>query len=140
MKLNIKKLDPRATLPVYNHGGDAGMDMFALEETVVPARGRALASTGISMEIPMGYAGLFWGKSGLATKHGIVTSAGVIDAGYRGEVKIALVNTSDEDYTIEAGHKVAQLLIQKVEHPEIVEVSELSDTARGEQGFGSSGK
>ena len=140
MRINIKKLNPQALLPVYNHEGDAGMDMFALEATVVPARGRALVSTGIAMEIPLGFVGLFWGKSGLATKHGIVTSAGVIDAGYRGEVKIALVNTSDEDYTIEAGHKVAQLLIQKIEHPEIVEVSELSETVRGEQGFGSTGK
>lgn len=140
MKLNIKKLDPRATLPVYNHEGDAGMDIFAFQETSVPARGRALVNTGLALEIPFGYAGLVWGKSGLATKHGIATIAGVIDAGYRGEFKVALVNTSDEDYVIEAGHKVAQLLIQKVEHPEIVEVSELSDTARGEQGFGSSGK
>ena len=140
MRLNIKKLNPRATLPVYNHEGDAGMDMFALEDILVPARGRALANTGIAMEIPMGFVGLFWGKSGLAVHHGIITSAGVIDAGYRGEVKVALVNISDEDYVIEAGHKVAQLLIQKVEHPEVVEVSELSDTARGEKGFGSSGK
>lgn len=140
MRLNIKKLNPKATLPVYNHEGDAGMDMFALENTVVPARGRALVGTGIAMEIPLGFVGLVWGKSGLAVHHGIITSAGVIDAGYRGEVKVALVNTSDEDYTIQAGHKVAQLLIQKVEHPEIVEVSELSDTTRGINGFGSTGK
>ena len=140
MQISIKKLNPQALLPVYNHEGDAGMDIFAFQETSVPARGRALVNTGLALEIPFGYAGLVWGKSGLATKHGIATIAGVIDAGYRGEFKVALVNTSDEDYVIEAGHKVAQLLIQKVEHPEIVEVSELSDTARGEQGFGSSGK
>ena len=140
MQISIKKLNPQALLPAYNHEGDAGMDVFALEETKVPARGRALVNTGLALEIPFGYAGLVWGKSGLATKHGIATIAGVIDAGYRGEFKVALVNTSDEDYTIEAGHKIAQLLIQKVEHPEIVEVSELSETVRGEQGFGSTGK
>lgn len=140
MRLNIKKLNPQAILPVYNHEGDAGMDIFSIEDTLIPARGRVLASTGLAMEIPLGFVGLFWGKSGLAVHHGIITSAGVIDAGYRGELKVALVNVSDEDYVIETGHKIAQLLIQKVEHPEIVEVAELSDTTRGEKGFGSSGK
>lgn len=140
MQIKIKKLNPQAVIPACNHEGDAGMDIFALENIVIPARGRALVATGLALEIPLGFVGLVWGKSGLAVHHGIITSAGVIDAGYRGEVKVALVNTSDEDYTIEAGHKVAQLLIQKVEHPEIVEVAELSDTARGINGFGSTGK
>ena len=140
MKLNIQKLDPRAVILAHAHEGDAGMDLCALNQVLLPAHKRVLVGTGLAMEIPLGYVGLVWGKSGLATKHGIAILAGVVDAGYRGEIMVALLNTSDEDHVIEAGHKIAQMLIQKIEHPEIVEVSELSGTTRGEQGFGSTGK
>ncbi len=140
LRLNIQKLDPRAVILSHAHEGDAGMDLCALDQVLLPAHKRALVGTGLAMEIPLGYVGLVWGKSGLATKHGVAILAGVVDAGYRGEIMVALLNTSDEDYVIEAGHKIAQMLIQKIEHPEIVEVSELSSTTRGEQGFGSTGK
>ncbi len=140
MELLIKKLNPEAKLPSYAHEGDAGMDLFAVEEVSVPPMGRVLVGTGIAMEIPIGYVGLVWDKSGLSNSYGIKTLGGVIDAGYRGEIKIGLINLGTEDYKISAGHKVAQMLIQKVEHPQIVEVGELSDTARGDGGFGSTGK
>ena len=92
------------------------------------------------MEIPLGYVGLMWDKSGVVTKYGIKTIGGVIDAGYRGEVGVGMLNTSNVPYTFEAGHKVTQILIQKVESVEVVEVDELSDTSRGTGGFGSTGK
>jgi len=140
MELKIKKLHSDAKMPSYAHHGDAGFDLYAIESVTIPVGGRVLVGTGIAMEIPDGYVGLIWDKSGLAVNHGLKTLGGVIDAGYRGEIKVGVVNLSDEDYTITVGHKVAQMLIQKVEHAEIKEVTELSDTARGHKGFGSTGK
>ncbi len=129
-----------ARLPSYAHVGDAGMDLFATESMMVAVGERVLISTGVAMEIPMGYVGLIWDKSGLSNNHGLKVIGGVIDAGYRGEVKVGIANIGTEDYKIGAGHKVAQMLIQKVEHPQIVEVAELSEAARGDGGFGSTGK
>ncbi len=140
MHLNIQKLNSSATLPSYAHEGNAGMDLFAVEATIVPAGARVLVGTGVAMEIPFGYVGLIWDKSGLSNKHGLKTLGGVVDAGYRGEVKVGVVNLGMSDYKIEAGDKIAQMLIQKVEHPELVEVTELSGTARGGGGVGSTGK
>lgn len=140
MQINIQKLEQGAIIPTYAHEGDAGMDLCALNEVRIPAGKRSLVGTGIAMEIPHGYVGLVWDKSGLSNNHGLKTLGGVIDAGYRGEIKVGIINLGETDYTIEAGHKVAQMLIQKVEHPEIAEVSELSSTARGHGGFGSTGK
>jgi dUTP pyrophosphatase len=140
MELKIKKLHPHASLPSYAHAGDAGFDLFSIESVVIPASMRVLVRAGIAMEIPTGYVGLVWDKSGLSNNHGLKTLGGVIDAGYRGEIKVGLVNVSNEDYTITAGDKIAQMLIQKVEHAEIKEVTELSDTERGHDGFGSTGK
>ena len=140
MHLNIKKLHPDAKIPTYAHQGDAGFDLFATETVTIPIGARVLVGTGIAMEIPDGYVGLIWDKSGLSIKHGLKNLGGVIDAGYRGEIKAGVVNLSDEDYTVVVGHKVAQMLIQKVERAEIVEVDELSDTTRGHGGFGSTGK
>ncbi len=140
MRLNIKKLTPDAILPKYAHPGDAGMDMYA-NETVVIKPGEAVKiKTGISMEIPDGYVGLMWDKSGLSTNHKIKSLGGVIDSGYRGESMLGVINLGTEPYTIEKGHKVVQMLIQKVERVEVEEVSELSDTSRGAGGFGSTGK
>jgi dUTP pyrophosphatase len=96
--------------------------------------------TGIAMEIPEGYVGLIWDKSGLSIKNGIKTLGGVIDSTYRGEVLVGMINLSDADYTFLKGHKVAQMVIQKKEFVDFEEVSELSDTVRGEGGFGSTGK
>ena len=140
MKLNIKKLHPDAKIPTYAHEGDAGFDLYACEDVVVAPGERVLVSTGIAMEIPSGFVGLIWDKSGLSNTHGLKTLGGVVDAGYRGEVKAGLINLGIEEYHVGLGHKVAQMLIQKVEHAEIYEVSELSNTLRGEGGFGSTGK
>lgn len=140
MELKIKKLNAKAKVPSYAHAGDAGFDLFAVDEVIIPAGERALAGTGIAMEIPDGYVGLVWDKSGLSNNHGLKTLGGVVDAGYRGEVKVGIINLGASDYTIVAGHKIAQMLIQKVEHVEIKEVAELSGTTRGEGGFGSTGK
>lgn len=141
MKLEVKKLDPRAKLPAYEHPGDAGLDFYALEDFVVPAHSRKPGiRTGVAVAIPEGYVGLFWDKSGLAAKHGLKVMAGVIDAGYRGELLLTLLNTSDSDYEFKAGEKVMQMLVQNVERAEVAEVQELSATSRGQGGFGSTGK
>ncbi|MEK7646243.1 MAG: dUTP diphosphatase [Patescibacteria group bacterium] len=140
MILRIKKLDPAAKLPSRAHEYDAGLDLYALEKTILKSGERKAVRTGIALEIPEGYVGLIWDKSGIAIKEGIKTLGGVVDAGYRGEVLVGTINLSAEEYVFEAGHKVAQILIQKVEQMEIEEVSELTDTTRGQGGFGSTGK
>jgi dUTP pyrophosphatase len=140
MKLKVKKLHPDAIVPSYAHPGDAGMDLFCVEAFTMVPGDRKSVPTGIALEIPKGCVGLVWDKSGLSHKHGIKTTGGVIDSGFRGEICIGLANLSSEKYTFEKGHKIAQLLIQKVEHPKIEESSVLSDSARGEKGFGSTGK
>jgi len=140
MELRIQKLHPDAVMPAYAHHDDAGMDLFSIEDVVVLPQQRVQIATGIAMEIPEGHVGLIWDKSGVSHKGGIKTLGGVIDSGYRGEIKIGVVNLSDEPYVFEAGHKVAQLLIQRVEQPVIVEVETLTDSARGDNAFGSTGK
>lgn len=140
MELPIKRLHADAILPSYAHTGDAGMDIYALEGVTIAPGERALVRTGIAMGIPLGYVGLFWDKSGLATKHGLKTIAGVIDASYRGELMVGLLNTSVVPYSFAPGDKVAQMLIQRVEQPAIIEVLELDDTTRGDGAFGSTGK
>lgn len=140
MKVKVKKVDPKAILPSYAHPGDAGMDIFALEQTILKPGEQKAVRTGISMEIPDGCVGLVWDKSGLAIREGLKTLGGVVDAGYRGEIMIGMINLSKKDYVLEAGHKVAQMLIQKIERPTVEEAAELSDTSRGQGGFGSTGK
>lgn len=139
--LRIKQLTPNAVAPSYAHEDDAGMDLRASEEAVIPARSRALVGTGIAMALPERHVGLVHPRSGLAAKHGItvLNAPGTIDAGYRGEVKVILLNTSDEAFNVATGDRIAQLVIQKVEHP-IIEVTDtLDDTTRGSGGFGSTG-
>ncbi|HNZ55363.1 MAG TPA: dUTP diphosphatase [Candidatus Paceibacterota bacterium] len=140
MIIKIKKLNPEAKLPIYAHPGDAGMDFFALAETEIKPGEVVRVKTGIALELPVGYVGLIWDKSGLAANHGLKTMAGVLDAGYRGELQIVVTNLSKEIYSIKKHDKVAQMLIQRIESPELIEVDELSDTSRGEGGFGSTGK
>ncbi len=140
MEIKIKKLDVEAKLPAYAHSDDAGMDIFALEEMTIKTGERGRIKTGLAFEIPDGFVGLVWDKSGLASNHGLKTMAGVVDSGYRGELQVVIINLSSEDYVIKKNDKVAQMLIQKIEQPEIKEVSELSDSVRGEGGFGSTGK
>ena len=140
MKILVKRLHPDAKLPSYAHPGDAGMDLFAVERTVVKAGERTAVKTGVSMEIPDGYVGLIWDKSGVAVKGGMKALGGVIDSGYRGEILVGIGNIGSTDYVFEAGHKVAQMLIQKIERPEIELADSLSDTSRGHGAFGSTGK
>lgn len=140
MELKVKRLNPEAKLPTYAHLNDAGMDLYVAEEATLNPGQVVRVKTGIAVEIPEGYAGLCWDKSGLSTNHLLKTMAGVIDAGYRGEIMVGIMNLGSEPYVFKIGDKVAQMIIQKIDHPEIVEVRELSDTSRGEGGFGSTGK
>jgi dUTP pyrophosphatase len=140
MELKIAKLHPDAKIPGFAHEGDAGMDLCAIETVTLAPRERAQIGTGIAMEIPEKHVGLIWDKSGLSHKYGIKTLGGVVDAGYRGEIKIGVINMSGEPYTFEAGYKVAQMLIQKIKRPDIVVVDELTESARGDNAFGSTGK
>lgn len=126
--------------PSYAHPGDAGLDLYAREETRLLPGERKMIPTGLQFEVPEGYVGLVWDKSGLSMKNGLKTLGGVLDSGYRGELMVGMVNLSSEPYTFLRGHKVAQLLIQKIENPEIKVVAELGKTARGGGGFGSTGK
>ncbi len=139
MKVKIKKLNSNAVIPKYAHSGDAGMDLYSIENIILKPKHRIGVKTGISIELPRDYVGLIWDKSGISLKSGIKTMAGVIDSGYRGEIKIVLINLSSKNYKIEKGQKIAQLLIQKIETPEIEIVDDLSKTSRGEKGFGSTG-
>ncbi len=140
MKLQIKKLHPDAKLPTFAHATDAGMDLYTVEDfELKPGEHTAYIKTGISIALPDGYAGLVWDKSGIANKRHLKVTGGVFDSDYRGEYLIGLFNFGNETQTFVAGDKVAQLLIQKVEHPEIVEVKELDETDRGEGRFGSTG-
>ena len=131
-----------AVLPTRAHGGDAGLDLTACETVTIGAGERAIVGTGIAVAIPDHHAGLVVPRSGLALRSGlsIVNTPGVIDAGYRGEVRVILLNTDREQpFTVEAGMRIAQLLVVPAVPVEVVEVSELTVTARGEGGFGSSG-
>ena len=139
MTIKIKRLVQDAKLPQYANENDAGMDFFSNEEHLLKPGERKAVSTGISMAIPAGFVGLIRDKSGIAFKHGLKTMAGVVDSGYRGEVKIVIKNLSDKDYLIEKGNKIAQMLIQPIVQKELLEVTDLDDTQRGEGGFGSSG-
>jgi dUTP pyrophosphatase len=128
------------SIPQYAHAGDAGADITASEKIAIPPRERTLVSTGVRLEIPEGYVGLIWPRSGLAVKKGIDCGAGVIDSHYRGEVKILLFNHSDNEFQIEPGDRIAQILIQKVERVKFHLVDQLNETARSDAGFGSTGK
>jgi dUTP pyrophosphatase len=140
MKLLVQKLDERAVLPSRAHHDDAGLDLYALEAVTLAPGERQAVSTGVALAIPSGYVGLIWDKSGISFNHGLKNMGGVIDAQYRGEVKVILVNLSQETVTLEAGQKIAQLLIQKVKLPEIEIIDLLPGSFRGEGGFGSTGK
>ena len=140
MQIQIKKLHPKAKLPNFAHATDAGMDLCTVEDFTLEPRERKSVPTGIAMAVPAGYVALIWDKSGIAHKRGIKSLGGVVDAGYTGEIFAGMVNTGSEPQSFAVGDKIAQLLIQKVEHPEIIEVDELDDTARGEGRFGSTGK
>ncbi|HVV38559.1 MAG TPA: dUTP diphosphatase [Acidimicrobiales bacterium] len=132
------------TLPAYAHPGDAGADLTAAEPVTLHANGgRALVATGLRVAIPEGFAGFVLPRSGLALKHGVtcLNTPGLIDSGYRGELKVLLVNTDrDSDYKVEVGDRIAQLVIQRVEQAVFTKVDALDDHQRGEGGFGSTGR
>ncbi|GAB4246825.1 MAG: dUTP diphosphatase [Thermoleophilia bacterium] len=139
--IRVKKLHPDARLPHRAHDGDAGADLCSVESVVIPPGERKAVGTGIALALPEGYAGFVQPRSGLAFKHGImvVNSPGLIDAGYRGEVRVALYNSSGEPFAIGTGDRIAQLVVQRVALPGFVETDELDGTARGAGGFGSTG-
>ncbi len=142
--VQIKRLRPDAVLPRYMTDGAAGLDLAAaLDVPVTLAPGeRALVPTGLAMAIPPGWEGQVRPRSGLAMKHGVtcLNAPGTIDADYRGEVKVLLVNHGREPFVVKSGERIAQLVIAEVSHAAIVDVAELPDTARGEGGFGSTGR
>jgi len=141
VKLKIKKLNESAVIPSYAHKGDAGMDLFSTEEYNLKPKERKLISTGLSVEVPEGYELQVRPRSGLALKKGIsiVNAPGTIDAGYRGEIGVIMINHGEEDFEINKGDKIAQAILNKVEFAEIQEVDELNESERGEGGFGSTG-
>jgi dUTP pyrophosphatase len=142
MTLRVRRLDPRARLPTRAYPGDAGLDLYALEDGVLAPGERASIRTGVAVEIQEGQAGLVLARSGLAAKHGIalVNAPGLIDAGYRGEIIVLLLNTDRSVcFELAAGDRIAQLVLVRVETPEVVEVEELALSERGVGGFGSSG-
>ena len=140
----IRRLDPDLPLPAYAKPGDAGCDLLAAESVSIAAGGgRAMIPTGVAVAIPEGYAGFVQPRSGLALRHGItcVNSPGLIDSGYRDELRVLLLNTDpSEDYDVQRGDRIAQLVIQRVEQAEWHEVEALDDTERGLGGFGHSGR
>lgn len=140
IKVKVKKLKKDAIIPRYAHKGDAGMDLFSTENYIVPVGKRQLVSTGIAIELPEGYFASIRGKSGLAYKRGISILGGVIEWTYRGEYGVIILNTGNEDFEIRAGDQVAQVVISPVASVELEDIEELSDTDRGDGGFGSTGR
>jgi dUTP pyrophosphatase len=142
MNLRVVRLDERATLPTRTHPGDAGLDLYALEPATLEPGERASIATGIAVEIPPGQAGLVLARSGLAARHGIalVNAPGLIDSGYRGELRVLLLNTDRRQrFELAAGDRIAQLVLVAIESPEPLEVASLAVSERGQGGFGSSG-
>jgi dUTP pyrophosphatase len=137
----VRRLRADAVVPGQAYEGDAGLDLAACERVVLQPGARAVVPTGIAVEIPEGYAGFVQPRSGLAARHGIgiVNSPGLIDSGYRGEVRVVLLNTdAQEIFTVEAGMRIAQLIVAPVASVRLVEVEELAASERGTRGFGSS--
>lgn len=142
MKVLIEKLDKELPTPSYAKPGDAGADVYSTIDCEIPPGGRALIPTGIAIALPDGYAAFAHPRSGLAIKHGIgiANAPGTIDAGYRGELKMILINhDQSQSFSIKRGDRIAQLVFQKVETAEFIEVSELPGSGRGLDGFGSTG-
>jgi dUTP pyrophosphatase len=135
----IKKIEESAVIPTRATDSDAGYDLYSISDGMVPARGRKVVSTGISIAIPPGYYGRVAPRSGLAVKKGIDVLAGVVDSGYRGEVGVVLQNLSDEDFPYKKGDRVAQLILEQCNTIGWVELEELKDSVRSDGGFGSTG-
>ena len=141
MHIPMKRLDPGLPVPAHAHTGDGGVDLFAASDIGLGPGERSLVATGIAVAIPDGFAGLITPRSGLAVRSGlgIVNAPGLVDSGYRGEIKVILVNHGSETVDIRRGDRIAQLVVVAVEAQELVEVDELPPSGRGEGGFGSTG-
>jgi len=141
MIVKIKKISEDAKMPCYAHEGDSGMDLYSTEDVTLKSLERKAIETGIKIELPSGYEAQVRPKSGLALNHGIsvLNTPGTIDSGYRGEIKVIAVNLSSEEYKIEKGKKIAQIVFCKVEKVVLEESTELNETKRNEGGFGSTG-
>ncbi|MFB6181337.1 MAG: dUTP diphosphatase [Candidatus Magasanikbacteria bacterium] len=140
MKVKVKKLKGEAKIPSFAHEGDAGMDIYSTEDKVITPKNRETIELGFAMQFPSDYMVIFKDRSSLASEYGVHTLAGVIDSGYRGEYKAVLVNLGDESFEVETGQKVGQMLFLPRPEIEVEQVEELSDSIRGEGGFGSTGK
>ncbi len=140
MKIKIKKLDPEAKLPSYAHPGDAGLDLFSLEDYELKPGERRIFPVGFALEFPTGYVAMVKDKSSLPKNGGLHTMGGVFDAGYRAEYNVNLINLGQEPYQIKRGDKIAQLVIFPVAIAELQEVETLSDSSRGAGNFGSTGR
>jgi dUTP pyrophosphatase len=139
----VQRLDPDLPLPAYAREGDAGLDLYARDAVTLAPGARASVGTGVAIALPDGYAGFILPRSGLALRHGLslVNTPGLIDAGYRGEIRVILVNHDPATpVTLSRGDRIAQLVVQRVEHVAIVEVDALPETPRGAGGFGSTGR
>ena len=141
MRIPLKRLDPDLPLPGHAHPGDGGVDLHAAEDTTIPMGGRAVVPTGIAVAIPDGHAGLVTPRSGMAARYGIgvLNSPGLVDAGYRGEIKVILVNHGEVETKIARGDRIAQLVVIPVVTQEFEIVDELPPSRRGEGGLGSTG-
>lgn len=139
-KILFKKLHPDAQVPTAQRTGDAGLDICSIEDITILAKKHIAVKTGISSYFPPEYVALVWDRGGMAFKHGLKTMAGVIDSNYRGEWMIVIFNTTDQDYQIKKGDRIAQVLIQKIETLPIEIVAELPESVRGENRYGSSGQ
>ena len=142
MLLDVKRLDPDLPLPRYARASDAGLDLHAAARVVIAPGARAVVGTGLAVAIPPGFAGFVLPRSGLALRRGVtvLNAPGLVDAGYRGELQVLLINhDATESVTLERGERIAQLVVQAVEHVELVEVEDLSVSERGAGGFGSTG-
>jgi dUTP pyrophosphatase len=141
VRVPVLRIDADLPLPAYARADDAGLDLHAAAAVTLKPGDRALVATGIALALPSGFAGFVLPRSGLALRHGVtlLNTPGLIDAGYRGEIKVLLVNHGAVTVTLQRGDRVAQLVVQRVEHVTLAPVAELSDSPRGAGGFGSTG-
>ena len=138
--IKVKKTEERAIIPTRSNSDDAGWDLYSITTRPIAPSQRVTIRTGISLEIPEEHVGLIWPRSGMSVKNGIDVLAGVVDSGYRGEIKVCLLNTSREWMDIKEGDRIAQILFQEVPHFKLQEVEILQNSDRGQGGFGSTGK
>ena len=140
MEIKVQRLNSEAIIPTKATLSDAGWDLYAAEDAIIDPSARELISTGVAIAVPEGFVGLIWDRSSMAAKRGVHRFAGVIDSGYRGEIKVCLWNASDRYCVVNRGERIAQILFQQVPPFTLIEVFSLDDTDRGRGGFGSSGK